>query len=306
MLGTIVGGIVSGAANTAIQSAFNDKSYAQNKDLMNYQNQLQMGNLRYQNAYNSPAALRQRLKDGNMNPDLALSGGAGIQPSGTPQSVTAHPQTPVDASSSFGSGISSATSAFTAYQNARKTQMDIKKDEIQLKTMYDENIARIGKLIADTDDTKQKAKYQEILNRYAAEREQLDIQGKKADNTGKQLGNDMLSAQYESQLMDNIMKTIDVANYPKEKELSLRNSAAQLSKLFADINLSAEQLTLLRREVQAGDIPAKGQAARNEVTNKVSSWIGKKLGKNAQSIFDGAIGKASEMQDVLISLFAKH
>lgn len=73
-----VGGLVSGVVGGIMQNNANNKNIEFAREQMNTQRQWALQDWDKQNAYNSPAATMQRLKDAGLNPNLVYGNGSAI------------------------------------------------------------------------------------------------------------------------------------------------------------------------------------------------------------------------------------
>jgi len=114
--GGIFSGIAGGLGKVAggIGSLFGigrgKRQNKRNRKNMLYQHELDKGMFDYQNAYNTPAAQMQRLKDAGLNPALMYSQGNTGNASGYPQTKQMAPyqETPVDTMALINSALAAA------------------------------------------------------------------------------------------------------------------------------------------------------------------------------------------------------
>lgn len=101
LLGNVVGNVqASGNINKQIAAAReeNEKARAFNKAMAEQANQWSIEQWNRENAYNSPAAIRQRLSEGGVNADLFYGQGAQNLASSSPSVTPVSPAVPTDVS----------------------------------------------------------------------------------------------------------------------------------------------------------------------------------------------------------------
>ena len=81
----------------AHQERANNIAFQKNKELAQYQNQLNIDSWNMQNQYNSPRAQMARLREAGINPDLYYGGGtSGLTASNSPSMSGGTPISPAD------------------------------------------------------------------------------------------------------------------------------------------------------------------------------------------------------------------
>ncbi len=305
LTGGITSAVTGGLSSllTGSQRSANKETFKQNMQLMDHANNLYMENWKLNNAYNSPAAQRQRLKQAGINPDLAFSGGL-QNSSGSPAAVSeGTPMESYNPAEQVSHAVNSSTSLLNTIQGIRASDVEIKKGETELLTQYDRQIAELGKLLADTKDVKLKNYYQEQINKYVSDKEDVELQNMKKDSQNKDLQNEVLKETAISARYDNFIKSIDAKNYPQQKATELKQMAATLANTIKDGNLKVAQLEDIGNALAAAANSAEGSRARKRLADKAVGFTEKYLGKTASDALRGAIGLVGDNLSAVASFF---
>lgn len=213
-------------ANKMVDSVFNEhaanKAFSRQKALMQMQNELAIQNWERENAYNTPAAVKQRLMAAGINPDL-MYGQLGMASMQSDISSPSAPSAPMSST-----GISNLAQDIAAIQNAI-TNRNISEAQIP-------NInADTGNKVADTRN------------------KEVDTEGKSLDNVGKELANE-----YSRRTLEDRVANVGLQNHWTQEQINNMkqqtvNLQAQYRMLIENINNAIRDGKLKDKEIKYFD-----------------------------------------------------
>lgn len=213
--------------NMRFQSQENEKNRAFNREMAELAYQRNLEQWQRENEYNSPSAVRQRLSDAGLNPDLIYGNGAGNMSSATsPQMLPATSSNGVSPSSSPAPSVGNpASDALTMAQvDVLKSQAEKNRADAGLATAntLTENLLRDGKFEyqgVEISSSRQrieesKANTKLLEKEVSNVQSQIDyrdalieqigssIENMDADTVGKRIDNYFKSPLYTAQILD--------------------------------------------------------------------------------------------------------
>lgn len=218
-------GFLSGAYNSA-------QSFSRQKDLLRMQQQYAVQNWNAQNAYNTPKAQMERLRDAGLNPNLMYDGGAGSLQADTIGNSSA----PSVAMSSpvgnfFGEAAQAMQSVALAKNAGAETAGKLLENE-WMKATLDERIVSVGKQNRWTDE--------QIKNMQAKTNEvnaNIGLIDKTKEHLSAVIANLDANTELSKEQKELVKK--EVANYQRECN-------ARIAQMIDSANLSNSQATYFR------------------------------------------------------------
>lgn len=217
--GALIAGAIASvvaAGTTATVSAINTKkTNAANRRLQEQMNQ-------YNQEQTDPAYIRQRQEDAGYNAQLLAN------PNVLGQSATQSsyiPHQPLD-TGSIGSSLSQAlnTAVSISQVMAENKVKRAQAEQIHIENQYRlaDGLSRIRKTLEDVQDVKTRRQLNEILMRYQDRIYQNDLQ-----MSAEQIN--QIKEQTKGQVMQNVMTSIQMRNFPEIMRLDIANQAAELA-----------------------------------------------------------------------------
>lgn len=229
------GNVTSGVVSSSGRRKSQKRAFEYNKQLADYQNQLNLRNWDLANQYNSPVAQVQRMKEAGLNPNLMYQQGGTGNASGAPEAVT--PEYPELASfngdfmagtaSAFGQGIQSVVAA---------QQMDLARSQTEVAQ---------ARAISQALDNAYKVRtlgVREDLQKHLAAVQEKNVQlmEKRVEMQGKMID--------QMQLRDDFLRAgVRLSN------AKMAQTLAATRKLLSDGDISAWHASLARAGVSPKD-----------------------------------------------------
>ena len=230
-----IGGIVAGigaAAGGAITAGVSARNTRKTNEL-NYKIwQEQQG---FNQQQTDPAYIRERQEAAGYNAALLANGntlGQAASSGSAPQMQTAD-------LSGFGSGIQQAVNTYMAYkQTESDTRLkDAEAEQVHIENQYrtQEAMARINKMIEDTNSTRVKRQLDEILSRYQDRIYQSELQ-----QTQEHIN--YIKEQTRGQVTENLMNSVRLRNLPELMRLDIANMASDIAIKAQTQRLNEQQV----------------------------------------------------------------
>lgn len=239
--GSIVSSLFTNSANKDMQKSAN----ATNIRLQQLANEQSLANMRESNSftermwnaantYNSPSAVKQRLLQAGINPQMAINGETGLAGNvssvGSPSAEAAHVEPSRFESPNFSSlsdGVAAGASSYESIQRGINQALNNDYEPLRQLNEVAETSARISSIKANTEQSKAlkdqlSAQLDEYLRTYEERRETA--------RDAHQL------SQKSLQVSDNQMKNADKASQQRDLELGIQSMLAQ-----SNIKLNASQ-----------------------------------------------------------------
>lgn len=228
-----------------------------------------------QNEYMTPSAQRQRIEEAGYNPNLMLpdagvsasvgsvsgstpsSQGAGLA-SSSGQAVMRSYQPP-----NLGQAVIDGVQAYSSYKSATASadRDAAEAKQINTETQYisQKIMAEIYRDYAETDNAKQKARYQEIINQY---------QGEISRNQASQSAQDLLNSRevFRTLQIQVASDTLKFSFLPEQLRLGVADTAASVALKIAQGEMTRYQ----GKYYLAQSILSKAQAAGQKVSNEIA------------------------------------
>lgn len=230
-----IGGIVAGigaAAGGAITAGVSARNTRKTNEL-NYQ--MWQEQQQFNQQQTDPAYIRERQESAGYNAALLANGntlGQAASSGNAPQMQTAD-------LSGFGSGIQQAVNTYMAY---KQTESDTNLKNAQAEQVHIENqyrtqeaMARINKMIEDTNSTRVKRQLDEILARY-----QDRIYHSELQQTQEHIN--YIKEQTRGQVTENLMNSVRLRNLPEMMRLDIANMASDIAIKAQTQRLNEQQL----------------------------------------------------------------
>lgn len=230
-----IGGIVAGigaAAGGAITAGVSARNTRKTNEL-NYQ--IWQEQQRYNQQQTDPAYIRERQEAAGYNAALLANGntlGQAASSGNAPQMQTAE-------LSGFGSGLQQAVSTYMAY---KQTESDVNLKNAQAEQVHIENqyrtqeaMARINKMIEETNSTRVKRQLDEILSRYQDRIYQSELQ-----QTQEHIN--YIKEQTRGQVTENLMNSVQLRNLPELMRLDIANMASDIAIKAQTQRLNEQQI----------------------------------------------------------------
>ena len=237
-----LGGIVAGigaAAGGAITAGVSARNTRKTNEL-NYKIWQEQQDFNQQQT--DPAYIRERQEAAGYNAALLANGntlGQAASSGNAPQMQTAD-------LSDFGSGLQQAVNTYMAY---KQTESDTNLKNAQAEQVHIENqyrtqeaMARINKMIEETNNTRVKRQLDEILSRYQDRIYQSELQ-----QTQEHIN--YIKEQTRGQVIENLMSSVKLRYLPEIMRLDVANAAANLA-----VQIQVERLTAKQVDAKAQEI----------------------------------------------------
>lgn len=230
-----IGGIVAGigaAAGGAITAGVSARNTRKTNEL-NYQ--MWQEQQQFNKQQTDPAYIRERQETAGYNAALLANGNA----LGQAASSGNAPQMQTADLSGFGSGLQQAVNTYMAY---KQTESDTNLKNAQAEQVHIENqyrtqeaMARINKMIEDTNSTRVKRQLDQILARYQDRIYQSELQ-----QTQEHIN--YIKEQTRGQVTENIMNSVRLRNLPEIMRLDIANMASDIAIKAQTQRLNEQQL----------------------------------------------------------------
>lgn len=230
-----LGGIVAGigaAAGGAITAGVSARNTRKTNEL-NYQ--MWQEQQQFNQQQTDPAYIRERQEAAGYNAALLANGNTLGQAA---SSGNAPQMQPADLSG-FGSGLQQAVNTYMAY---KQTESDANLKAAQAEQVHIENqyrtqeaMARIQKMIEDTNSTRVKRQLDEIVSRYKDRMYQSELQL-------SQEHINYIKEQTRGQVTENLMNSVRLRNLPEMMRLDIANMASDIAIKAQTQRLNEQQL----------------------------------------------------------------
>lgn len=230
-----IGGIVAGigaAAGGAITAGVSARNTRKTNDL-NYQ--IWQEQQQFNQQQTDPAYIRERQEAAGYNAALLANGntlGQAASSGNAPQMQTAD-------LSGFGNGLQQALNTYIAY---KQTESDTNLKNAQAEQVHIENqyrtqeaMARINKMIEDTNSIRVKRQLDEILSRYQDRIYQSELQ-----QTQEHIN--YIKEQTRGQVTENLMNSVRLRNLPELMRLDIANMASDIAIKAQTQRLNEQQI----------------------------------------------------------------
>ena len=230
-----IGGIVAGigaAAGGAVTAGVSARNTRKTNEL-NYQ--IWQEQQQFNQQQTDPAYIRERQEAAGYNAALLANGntlGQAASSGSAPQMQTAD-------LSGFGSGLQQAVNTYMAY---KQTESDTNLKNAQAEQVHIENqyrtqeaMARINKMIEDTNSTRVKRQLDEILSRYQDRIYQSELQ-----QTQEHIN--YIKEQTRGQVTENLMNSVRLRNLPELMRLDIANMASDIAIKAQTQRLNEQQI----------------------------------------------------------------
>lgn len=256
-----------------------------------------------QNAYNTPAEQMKRLKDAGINPYMALgsvqSGQAGsvggINPAqGTPSRVEAYQP-------DF-SGIGQAVQNYVSnriMQDTANADIGVKnqqEEQLRIENQYKEAqlAAQVMELSERAKNWKEKNFAQRIENKYLDEQFSSDILESKRRSA-------LIEQQTRSQLIDQAIQRVHLANLPKQYSLQFSATMANTALAVAQGDLTMKQaMHELKKEAKTIEETTKQRLDIDLLNRTFASLVQKANAESKGSnLLQGVTGFVNDIKDYI-------
>ena len=230
-----IGGIVAGigaAAGGAVTAGVSARNTRKTNEL-NYQ--IWQEQQQFNQQQTDPAYIRERQEAAGYNAALLANGntlGQAASSGSAPQMQTAD-------LSGFGSGLQQAVNTYMAY---KQTESDTNLKNAQAEQVHIENqyrtqeaMARINKMIEETNSTRVKRQLDEILSRYQDRIYQSELQ-----QTQEHIN--YIKEQTRGQVTENLMNSVKLRNLPELMRLDIANMASDIAIKAQTQRLNEQQI----------------------------------------------------------------
>lgn len=225
------------------QSNENAKARQYNLQLAEKQNQWNVEQWNRENAYNSPSAQMQRLKEAGLNPDMMMGGGISNTSTSSPQMTSGASASPMDWSS-LANKRSAADTALQTLEIAQ-ARANVRKTEAEVENLGNQNdvFDKYGLDMAELS----RDKLREELNKLSIEAEKLDL-----SKSQEQIEHDFRMA-YRDKIIENKLQLLETSTGMSKndleediKTLALRIAGlnAENSRLARMSNFTTEEMRL--------------------------------------------------------------
>lgn len=246
-----IGGIVAGigaAAGGAITAGVSARNTRKTNEL-NYQ--IWQEQQQFNQQQTDPSYIRERQEAAGYNAALLANGntlGQAASSGNAPQMQTAD-------LSGFGSGLQQAVNTYMAYkQTESDTRLkNAEAEQVHIENQYrtQEAMARINKMIEDTNNVRVKRQLDEILSRYQDRIYQSELQ-----QTQEHIN--YIKEQTRGQVTENLMNSVQLRNLPELMRLDIANMAS-------DIAIKAQTQRLNEQQIKNMIAEAAQTVARTEL-----------------------------------------
>lgn len=277
--GESVGLAAAGSGLSFLSGAFNSaQAFSRQKDLLRMQQQYAVQNWNAQNAYNTPKAQMERLRDAGLNPNLMYEGGAGslqadaIGNSSAPSVAMSSP-----VGNFFGEAAQAMQSVALAKSAGADTAGKLLENE-WMKSTLDERIASVGKQNRWTDE--------QIKNMQAKTNEvnaNIGLIEKNKEQLSAVIANLDANTELSKEQRELVIK--EVNNYDKE-------CRARIAELLASAKLSNEQAAYYKGTMES--VIALNNANAKQANTSAA-------GLDLQNILVGKYGEAEKIMGLINS-----
>ena len=230
-----IGGIVAGigaAAGGAVTAGVSARNTRKTNEL-NYK--IWQEQQQFNQQQTDPAYIRERQEAAGYNAALLANGNA----LGQAASSGNAPQMQTADLSGFGSGLQQAVNTYMAY---KQTESDTNLKNAQAEQVHIENqyrtqeaMARINKMIEDTNSTRVKRQLDEIMSRYQDRIYQSELQ-----QTQEHIN--YIKEQTRGQVTENLMNSVKLRNLPELMRLDIANMASDIAIKAQTQRLNEQQI----------------------------------------------------------------
>ncbi len=285
------------STNIKLNQMNNDFQAAQMQKQMDYNTEM----WRKQNAYNSPSAQVQRLKDAGLNPYMFMSGGnnTGVAQSANgvnlPSSSPAQVQPNTGISGMFGQ---MADYMMTYGQNKariRKENAEAENQEIKNKYAAAREIVELDKMDSERMSNDAKRHLNDIETALKRSTYSSDVQQAQLMNDQTKTNIDLMKTQIDSFALDSELKRLNIKGWQQEFTSRLALMNAQISSLYAAGTLSLAQAEKARQDVVESVARTNGINIDNYQKNKIN-WILRETARNEMRRSANNIGADSPTQ----------
>lgn len=219
------------------QSKENEKIRKYNLDLAKKQNEWNLRQWQMENAYNSPSAQIERMREAGLNPDMMYGGGvSGNLSASSPSMTSGAAATPMDFTSlankkTVGDTVMQALAVEQARANIDKT-----RGEAKAQGMTND----VRQRMIDKGMIMEESEYQllqEEINRVFNEAEKIDY-----SNTEARVMSNFFD-KYESEIVDNMLQRLRTSTKMSENEL--KEDIETLTLRIAGVNAENSKLVRL-------------------------------------------------------------
>lgn len=253
----------------------NDTNRQLSKDFFEGTQDFQREMFDKQNEYMTPDAQRQRIEEAGYNPNLVLpnsglSASVGSVSGSTPSSQGAglasssgqavmRPYQPPNLGQSIMDGINAYSVYKSTSASADRDAAEAKQINTETQYIGQKVMAEIYKDYADTDNAKQKARYQEIINQY---------QDEISRNQASQSAQDLLNSRevFKTLQIQVASDTLKFSFLPEQLRLGVADTAASVALKIAQGEMTRYQ----GQYYLAQSILTKAQAAGQKVSNEIA------------------------------------
>lgn len=332
----IASSLISGIFGNRQQSKYisqqeraNNIAFERNKQLAQFQNQLNIDAWNMQNQYNSPRAQMARLRDAGINPDLYYGGTSGLSASNSPTMSGGTPISPADYTLGGNRKTIGDTIANSLNMSLVKAQVDnLKADsakkssekegiDITNKTIFDSNIAQIKSTLSqagfnEAQTNKVTYEIQSIQKSIEVASQQISLWQAQISNMSVQQAQNWLSLQIQKNVSDAQIKELCQSANLKEAQAKeiLKLLPSKLANLIADTDLKSSQSKLAVANALLSSAQEAGVLQENDIreVDQIISLNMTKQMKNEYSTLSeiaGGFGFAGKLISGLVPLLSK-
>ena len=301
ILATIAGSTaLAGGATATANAVSSKKTNAANWRIAQMNNEYNAQMLQKQMDYNtemyerqlqdtSPSAQRQRYEEAGLNPYLLVdkfSGGSGTVQGISPASAAGATMNPTQFDFNQLSGV--VGEAINLYNESQKTKAQTKLQEMQAAGYEIENQYKGAELAAKIADLKSSARSkdaQAILTQVQTDlqRSLKNLQVRNLDLTNQGLE---LSNNYRS--MENVMKAIELQNFPTMVKLNISNLEQDILTKIKNRELTGEQVKLAIQQGLKTIAQTSGIKWTNDYNRKAEYYLLERVRAEARSAWNNS------------------
>lgn len=301
ILATIAGSTaLAGGATATANAVSSKKTNAANWRIAQMNNEYNAQMLQKQMDYNtemyerqlqdtSPSAQRQRYEEAGLNPYLLVdkfSGGSGTVQGISPASAAGATMNPTQFDFNQLSGV--IGEAINLYNESQKTKAQTKLQEMQAAGYEIENQYKGAELAAKIADLKSSARSkdaQAILTQVQTDlqRSLKNLQVRNLDLTNQGLE---LSNNYRS--MENVMKAIELQNFPTMVKLNISNLEQDILTKIKNRELTGEQVKLAIQQGLKTIAQTSGIKWTNDYNRKAEYYLLERVRAEARSAWNNS------------------
>lgn len=288
--------IVGQVANAAIQAHQNKKTREWNEKMYGVQRKDALSDWQMQNAYNSPAAQMQRLREAGLNPNLVYGHGADAQ-GGIVRSTDVKSWNPT--APSF-----APEAAIGTYLDAKVKQLQTDNLAMQ-KTLMEQDLknkmATEFKTYADAYKSESQRDYTDTQTQlkgvdlnYATRIKEMSLQGMQASIDKAMSDIDLTQSRTTGQMQENEFRAISNDQTIAQnaiKILQMRENYLQSLKINpANLEYRKQQIEQVRQQIQKIKNDAEGSGEKARILKSTPNYLGQK-GVGVISDLIGNLGK---------------